>query len=126
MPNPRLTDNVHNLKGTYQPCRHGDPDDKPVWESSLPDCPKCLDRAAKKEWKRIASIVPDGVVTLTDRGVLAQYCALWSVFEKDTSKFSSSNHTQLRMLQQELGFTPIARCKILTDGKKVPDKDAFE
>ena len=112
MANARKPDNVHKLNGTYQKHRHGEPDTKPEWDDGLPKIPSCLKGEARKEWKRIIEIVPAGVLTLTDKTVLTQYCALWAELEADPANFETGQHTQLRLIQQELGFTPISRGKI--------------
>jgi len=112
MPQHRKPDNVLQLEGTYRKDRHGDPATKPEWNESFPDMPDCLDSDAQIEWARLAAIVPAGVITQTDRSAFSQYCALWSEFVKDPNKFPSSKHSQLKLVQQELGFTPISRGKI--------------
>lgn len=121
MANPRKPDNLHVLEGTYQKHRHGDLGEKPKWNSDFPDLPDCLDADAQEEWMRLAAIVPAGVITQTDRSAFAQYCALWSEFKKDPNGFPSSKHSQLKLVQQELGFTPISRSKI--GGKPKEEKE---
>ncbi len=125
MPARRKPDNIHKLNGTFQPCRHGDPDTKPEWNESFPRMPKCIDDDAKAEWKYIKSVVPDGVITMTDKTALAQYCVLWSEFKSDPVGFPSSKHAQLKLVQQELGFTPSSRGKIGGTPKKEEGGGSF-
>ena len=125
MANARKPDNVHKLNGTYQKHRHGDPDTKPDWNQDLPDMPGCLCETAQAEWQRIIDIAPIGVLTHTDRTLLTQYCALWAELERAPSEFQSGQHSQLKLIQQELGFTPISRGKIGGTSKKI-DKDGFQ
>jgi len=120
MANARKPDNVHKLNGTYQKHRHGDPGSKPEWDEGSPEIPKCLKGEARKEWKRIVKIVPEGVLTITDKTILTQYCALWAELAADPANFETGQHTQLRLILQELGFTPISRSKI--GGKPKDDK----
>lgn len=112
MANARKPDNVHKLNGTYQKHRHGDPDTKPDWNEGFPDTPTWLDKRAKAEWNRMKKVIPAGVVTHTDLVAFAQYCVLASELENDPSGFPSGKHSQLKLIQQELGFTPISRGKI--------------
>jgi len=125
MANHRKPDNVLRLNGTYQKHRHGDPDSKPDWLEGLPRIPTCLKGEARKEWKRVLKIVPEGVLTITDKTILTQYCALWAELESDPGNFETGQHTQLRLIQQELGFTPISRGKIGGAPKK-HDKAGFQ
>ena len=55
---------------------------------------------------------PGGVITKTDRIILTQYCMMVSRLLREGDDFTAADHTQLRMIQQELGFTPISRGKI--------------
>jgi len=117
MPNCRKPDNVHQLAGTYDVSRHGKPEDKPDWSMDLPIMPDYLNEYAQQEWKRTMQDAPGGVLTKTDTTILAQYCimvsAMVSAQDPDNGKvFLAADHTQLRMIQQELGFTPISRGKI--------------
>ena len=127
MANKRIPDNVHKLKGTYQPCRHGDPETKPDWDESFPDIPDCVAEIpeAAAEWLRVSNFVPAGVITQTDRTAFSQYCVLWSEFVKDPEGFPSSKHAQLKLVQQELGFTPISRGKI-GGAPKGPGEGGFQ
>ena len=129
MANARKPDNVHKLNGTYNETRHGNPDDKPQWSTDLPEMPDYLDETAQAEWVRTMEDAPAGVLTKTDRTILAQYCLMvskmiQSLDDPDIS-FRAADHTQLRMMQQELGFTPSARGKI--GGKpKTDDGSGFQ
>lgn len=102
-------DNVHLLQGTYRKDRHGDPKTKVPLKPSMPSPPDVVknDPAALAEWKRITKILGGlGVLKQTDRTLLAQYCVLTSTFERQGAEFPATWHSQLRMVQKELGFTP--------------------
>lgn len=123
MANARKPDNVHKLNGTYQKHRHGDPDAKPDWSEEFPDMPSCVagDVGAKKEWNRIKAKSPAGVITTTDMALFSQYCLLWSQMNTEGSGFSSAKHSQLRLIEADLGFTPTSRGKIGGSPKKQND-----
>ena len=114
MPNQRKPDNVHRLNGTYDVSRHGKPEDKPDWDDGFPEMPGCIakDPGAEKEWEYIKSVAPVGVIVKTDKSILTQYCLLWSELDQRGIEFGATKHGQLKLVQQELGFTPISRGKI--------------
>jgi len=116
MANKRKPDNVHRLNGTYNARRHGNPDTKPKWSTDAPTMPEYLDAHAQEEWRRVMREVPGGVLTKTDTAILAQYCEMYSRFVRhclgEDASFLAADHTQLRLIQQELGFTPSSRGKI--------------
>lgn len=112
MANSRQPDNVLKMRGTYRKDRHGDPDTKPEWSEEEPEMPDFLDEYARAEWERVLADAPVGVITKTDRMVLAQYCMLCSKFASQKHEFNSTDHTQLKLIAQQLGFTPSTRGKI--------------
>ena len=117
----RKPDNVLQLAGTYRADRHGAPDSKPEWSTDAPEAPGYLDEYAREEWAQVMQDAPDGVLTKTDRVILAQYCMMVSRFAREGDDFTAADHTQLRLIQQELGFTPISRGKIGGAPKKQDD-----
>ena len=121
MANSQKPDNVHILNGTYRKDRHGDADTKPDWNEDLPVMPDWLDDYAQKEWAQVLEDAPAGVITKTDRMVLAQYCMLCSKFAEQRHEFTSTDHTQLKLIEQQLGFTPGSRGKIGGTPKKKDD-----
>ena len=128
MAQSRKPDNVHRLNGTYRADKHGDPDTKPDWSTDVPVMPDYLDEYAQEEWNRVMEDAPEGVLTKTDMIILAQYCVMVSAMVQSClgdSVFLAADHTQLRLIQQELGFTPISRGKIGGTAKK-PDEDGFQ
>lgn len=113
MANKRLPDNVHKMKGTLQPCRHGKAEDKPNIVIKPPSAPSMLSTGAKREWTRVCKVLAKAnVLAETDRVTLAQYCELYAEFAEDPREFTAAKHTQLRLLNVELGFTPSARAKL--------------
>jgi P27 family predicted phage terminase small subunit len=75
---------AHLLKGTFQPCRHGNrADAEAALEAArraeavrefepLPDAPSWLPRAARAEWRRVARLLRDGL-DARDYGALIAY-----------------------------------------------------
>lgn len=126
MANVRLPDNVHHLNDTYRKDRHGDPAEKPTWSEDPPEMPEVIeaDELARAEWERALRDAPDGVITKTNRTVLTQFALMTAKMLRDPGSFSASDHTQLRLTQQELGFTPLSRGKIA--GKPKAKDDDFE
>ena len=113
MPNPRKPDNIHLLQGTFQPCRHGDPDKKPKVDSRLPSAPEWLPDLARKEWDEVSvKLGKANLLTGVDKTILAQYCLLAAELSEEQYKFTAAKHTQLRLCEVELGMTPKARSQI--------------
>jgi len=123
MANKRIPDNVHLLKGTYRPSRHGDLKRKPKVEKSFPPMPRWLDKTAKEEWQRIKELTKGiGLITQADQTILAMYCTLYSEFVRTGNDFPVGKHTQLRLCALEMGFTPSSRGKVSIE---VSDEDEF-
>ena len=111
----RKPDNVLKLEGNYDKNRHGDPDGKVDIEAEIPDKPDFFDDHASGEWDRVVTVLhKKGLLTALDRTILAQYCVLYGKFAANPEGFMATDHTQLRMQEQELGFTPSSRGKIIT------------
>lgn len=118
---------MHKLNGTYRKGRHGDPAEKPEWDEAPPSVPPAVaaNPLALEEWERALRDAPQGVITKTNRAVLAQFALMAARLFEDPDGFNASDHTQLRLVQQELGFTPLSRGKIM--GKPKDSKgDDFE
>lgn len=95
--------------------------------------PSDFDDTAKKEWERVIKVLPDGVLSLLDHGILAAYCSAFSEWRKAEGKskgkevittpnkskqinpwLSISRNARKEMWKyaQELGFTPSARTRL--------------
>ena len=119
MGNMRKPDNVLKLSGSYRKDRHGEVGDKLNVTPDMPDKPGFLSDVAGAEWDRVTAVLEKkGLLTELDRTILAQYCALYGKFAADPEGFQATDHTQLRMQEQELGFTPSARGKIVVSKDK--------
>jgi len=119
MARARKPDNVHLLQGTHQPCRHGNPDEKPKVEIKIPSPPESLSGVAHAEWLRICDVLKNsGILSDADIGVMAIYCELYAQFQTDPVEFPAAKYTQLRLCMVELGMTPAARSKITVGGGK--------
>ena len=125
MANKRLADNVHKIKGTFQKCRHGDPDAKVKIDTGLPIPPRWLGKDARFEWKRICKVMAKiNVITEADASTLSQYCMLYAELKEWKDEFLAAHHTQLRLCAAELGLTPSARSKLtMTKAKENPFDD---
>lgn len=129
MANPRIPDNVHKLKNTFEKHRHGDPSEKVQLEDKAPEPPSWIGREAKREWRRICKILKGkGVIAELDRPLLTQYCVLWEQLYRSVrprkvgrkmviGSFTASDHAQMRLLGTELGIGAISRSKIVTKPK---------
>ena len=111
MANPRIPDNIHTLRGTLKPHRHGDPSTKMQVPQGVPEAPEFLQGEALVEWHRIIALI-EGYVTEAERVVLTQYCILWARLAAAPDRFTTAQHTQLRACCQELGLTAASRSKI--------------
>lgn len=122
----RIPDNVHLLKGTHRPTRHGKPEEKPqVTDTISKTPPRWFPAEAKKEWRRITKIMLNSnVLTSADTSTLSQYCLLFAQLQTELNDFPAARHTQLRLCAVELGLTPSARGKItIPGGNKEPEDD---
>ena len=84
MPKPGPKPKPTNFKKlTGNPGKRALPKDepRPKRADKLPSAPRHLDRVAKKEWRRIGSILhAAGVLTDADLTALAAYCATYSLW----------------------------------------------
>jgi len=133
MPRPRIPDNVHLLKGTFQPVRHGNSEEKPQLPEKMPSPPRFLGEEARKEWRRVCRVMKGyGVITEMDRSLLTQYCTLWQKLadswegkaglDGEPILMSASDHAQLRGIGNDLGAGAVARSKIKVTKPKEPPK----
>src|SRR3990172_10771338 len=93
MANPRIPDNIHALRGTLKPHRHGDPASKMQVTQGVPEAPEFLQGEALVEWHRIIALI-EGYVTEAERVVLTQYCILWARLAAAPDRFTTAQHTQ--------------------------------
>ena len=108
MPNPRKSDNVHKLQGTYRPDRHGTPESKVVIDTPLGPPPDWLNDIAIKEWFRVTNLHKEsGALMDNSYSTLASYCNLYSQQVKSPDTFSIAAHTQLCRYSRMFGLSPI-------------------
>lgn len=115
----------------------------------VPDCPRHLDKEAKREWRRVSvELVTLGLLTSVNRAALAAYCAAYSrwasaklnvqkfgvVIKSPKSGFPIQNPyvgvantplDQMRKFAVEFGLTPASRSRLQVDTNK-PPTDPFE
>lgn len=119
--------NIHKLKGTYQPCRHGADDEVLDFDDVMPEAPACLDTEAKIEWIRICKVFKGKkVLTEGDRAMLTAYCQIWSKLAGDPQEFKANDYAQLRGLCGDLGLSPISRSKLRLKSAEKKKKTGFE
>ena len=108
MPRPRQSNAAHKFAGTYNIADHGP--DKVTLPAGAPRPPDWLPEEVAEEFNRIvASLIPLGVLAKADTTVLVQIAALTMKMKRDVYEFNASDHSQLRMLQKEVGLSPLSR-----------------
>lgn len=114
MSNARLPDNVHRLKGTYQPSRHGDKAEKVTGLDDLSaEAPAWLPTEARREWRRVVKILSGkGVIADLDRPLLIQFCILYQKLYDERTEFKATDHAAMKSLAIELGMGAVSRSKI--------------
>ena len=132
------------------------------WRAKLPDqetlqpkragpprCPTWLSAEGKAEWKRVARELPDGWLTVLDRGVMAIWCQSWSEWLACSNRIDAEGLTvtmprggvvahpllavrqrsykRLAVVGPKLGLDPSSRLrlKMPVDTEKVDAFDAF-
>ena len=131
-PQPKPTA-IKLLKGTFRQCRA--PKNEPKPKVIAPGCPTWLRKEAKAEWKRLVKeLLPDGLVTLRDRSILAALCDAWADFHESEKVLQKEGRTfttekgyigqhpavamknnareQIRKLGSMFGLSPSSRCQI--------------
>ena len=108
--------NVHVLKGTYQPCRHGPKDAPPLLPAATLVAPEWLPEAGKQEWQRVVEVLaPAQVLTEGDQALLITYCGLYVELVELVRQglpVPPPTAAQLRLCAGELGLTPTSRTKL--------------
>lgn len=83
----RIPSKILELRGGSKLTHRGPRTDEPIPPEKMPHCPKHLDKAARKEWKRAGKILQDiGLMTELDMAVLAGYCDAFSKWAEATAK----------------------------------------
>ncbi len=103
--------------------------------TALPRCPAHLNAVARKEWRRLASVLHSvGVLTVADRTALAVYCQAYSRWVEAEEKLATTPmllktpsgyvqqspwlsvaNKQMELMgryMSELGLTPVARARL--------------
>ena len=106
--------------------------------AALPRCPAHLDAVARREWRRLASVLHSlGVLTVVDRTALAVYCQCYSRWVEAEEKLAATPmllktpsgyvqqspwlsvaNKQIELMGRymgELGLTPVARARLEVD-----------
>lgn len=137
---------ILKLRGSYEKARHGD---RVELDASTPTCPTWLGTKAKAEWKRLTkALEKQGVISQVDRNVLAVHCqavedyvtarktveregsvivgGMGGLVENPMSKIMFKAWDRILKSAQELGFSPVSRCRVkASKPKEVDDLDAF-
>jgi P27 family predicted phage terminase small subunit len=138
-PRPQPT-KIKILKGN--PGRRPLPEGEPEPEAKIPQCPKHLDKEARKEWRRMSRLLFElGLLTEIDRAALAAYCVSWSRWIKAEEKLKTEDVIcvttkgwafqnpwlsvsraalkDMHIFLSEFGMTPSARTRV----KATPPKE---
>ena len=110
----RLPNNVHDLQGTKQKCRHGESSD-PLLEAKYPAPPAVIkaNEAALKKWNEVKKIMePAEIYTAADVDALTQYCLMMSDYISDPKEFPATKLAQLRLVRKDLYLDPESRAKV--------------
>ena len=128
---------LHAVDGTHNVTRHGDAGEarrrlRKNRSAKLPTPPSWLSDYAKREWRRVATILRDqGLLEEADRTELACYCRAWSELRDAQADIDKNGQTvpfgsegvklnpavtaanaavkQIRDFGVEFGFSPSAR-----------------
>ncbi len=123
------------VKGTHDASRHGDKPEAKAKKAStpapalkVPNAPAWMTAGGKREWRRVCKILT-GIIDERDRGMMAQYCFMYSRLEEEPYSFTATDHAQFRMLQNDLGLSPAGRKKLAMlaqgDAPKNDDPDGW-
>src|SRR5690606_16871475 len=104
----------------------GNPGKRPL-NAAEPDAGECsmvppaaLTEATPRHWARLAPMLAgSGVLKHSDRDILATYCEGYAAFVASAhdGKLNITLIGQLRQMLGEMGMTPAARARIVTDKK---------
>jgi P27 family predicted phage terminase small subunit len=125
------------MRGTFRKDRAAR--NEMVVPEGAPDIPEWLDKEGRAEWARVVPILEAlRVLTLLDRGILANYCAAWSLCVQATRiytreglapkakrgskmarphpmvKVATEARAQALRLAAEFGLTPSSRSRVST------------
>jgi P27 family predicted phage terminase small subunit len=146
---PPLPSSLKKMRGTFRRDRVARNElDVP---EGTPDMPNWLDKEARAEWQRVVPILQElRVLTLLDRGLLANYCAAWWLCVQATRlyvreglapkakrgskmarphpmvKVATEARAQALRLAAEFGLTPSSRSRVSTaePGAAIGDESA--
>lgn len=134
---------LKKLEGTYRPDRASSTEPQPPVPERAPYAPRYLSDDAKKEWRRVVSVLIDlGLYTDLDYAALAMYCQAygrWVRMERELAdedlvlvgseggmyqnpKLHVANKAweQMRKILSEFGLTPSSRSRMQIKGKEEP------
>ena len=111
--NPKLPVDMKIARGTLRPSREKARGFEFSPAAEIPTAPDWITGRALVEWLRIVGMLEDQhILSAFDQTALAQYCVLSGALGDDPAGFTAAQHVQLRMVSQELGFTPLSRTKV--------------
>ena len=96
MPAHRKPISLHQLHGTYQPCRHGERAAKASNTSQKRTVPPWLPDNVKPVYKKLMQILPP--LNAVDETPLAQMAILKTQLQENPDSMASAQHNQLRQL----------------------------
>lgn len=109
-----LPDELKERQGTLRKCRVNT--DAPTPEKGVPEMPKGLSPAAKREWNDITKLLAElNVLSVIDSKALAAYCesySQWQIAQKDVRKSGQ--------VIDVLSWDKVREAFVVTDRKKNP------
>lgn len=87
---------MHRLNGNPSMLRKGEIDgsENPEPETALPEMPKGLPKAAKREWRQITPLLlANGLLTRVDGRSLAEYCRWCAIAERAQKELDEKGYT---------------------------------
>lgn len=118
----RTPNNVHKLKGTFRPDRHGESqqDYQPPVEG-YPRPPEYLAGPALAVWGEVERVMSKcNLYTQADAAKLARYCCIEAEFRSGPCEFPAAKLSQLRLMERDLYLDPEARAKVVGTSKAKP------
>lgn len=145
---PRKPTAVKRLQGTLQKCRTNTSEPIPAIDLKTLMPPDYLTESAKEIWSFALTAAPQGMLSTLDFGIFTEWVVVYDQFVrlsaciKEQGTFAQDGEGNvkvsdilhhltktagiLRGLQNELGFTPASRSKVVSFSTKDEKKNKFE
>ena len=127
MVNIRKSNADHINAGTYRKDRHA-PKQTAKIKQPLPPAPEYLCDTGKREWYRVSELLRESsTLTAADSTILAVYCDMYALMVLEgPAKMKPAWITQLRLICNELGLTPLSRNKLILPEPEDKNTNEFD